>query len=229
MIAWASGRDDELEFWEDYLKTRGGEWPEDFVDRMDPELPLQQQLTRHLSHVQEQDVLILDCGAGPLTVVGKRWGNHRVSVTAVDALADDYDRLLAKHSITPPVRTRRCEVEHLDELFPEDHFDLVHMRNALDHCYDPLAGLRQMIRVVKPNCAVFLDHEIDVGAGAEYAGLHQWNFCSEDGRFVMWNPRRRVVVEDELPNTEVSISYHDEEWITVVMYKRKRTSSTLKP
>ena len=31
-----------------------------------------------------------------------------------------------------------------------------------------------------------------------YNGLHQWNFTEENGHAVIWNPSRRICLEEEL-------------------------------
>src|SRR5690349_148287 len=54
---------------------------------------------------------ILDVGAGPLTYFPRKWFTRDYSVTAIDPLADEFDRMLAARNITPPVRTVRGEAE----------------------------------------------------------------------------------------------------------------------
>jgi SAM-dependent methyltransferase len=219
--AWDGGLDEEIAFWERYISKRGHKWPDDFRDRLNPNLPLQSELIPYVAHIPaNEEVRILDCGAGPLTFLGKQLAARSVVIVPVDALADAYDRLLARHGIAPPVRTLRCEAERLDEVFAPNEFDLVHMRNALDHCRDAPLALRQMLRVVKPGSVVFLDHKTNVGHNNDYMGLHQWNICVEDGELVIWSPGVRVVAA-EIPNVEmITISYHDERWITAVMRKQ---------
>ena len=39
------------------------------------------------------------------------------------------------------------EVEDLSKCFPPRHFDLVHMRNSLDHAIDPIYGMLQLLHV----------------------------------------------------------------------------------
>ena len=219
--AWKQGRENEVAFWVDYLRTKGSEWPDDFVSRLDPELPLQDHLKARLTHVEEGgEVSILDCGAGPFTVVGKRWEGREVKITAVDALADEYDDALRKDGITPPVRTMRAEVERLDELFEPNSFDLVYMRNALDHSYDPIRGLHQMVRVAKVGSVVLLEHYLDEAESARYDGLHQWNLRMEqDGSFVVWNRRGRFVVTELLPSTLMTCEKGVGRWFSVDIRK----------
>jgi SAM-dependent methyltransferase len=198
LAAWEAGKDHEVSFWERYLVTEGLYWPEDYKFRLDLEQPLQSYVVRFLNAPPGTTVSILDVGAGPLTRLGKRWQGHTVHITAVDPLADKYKRLLAEVGITPPVQTQPGEVERLSELFSANRFDLVHMRNALDHSYDPLLGIQQMLDVVKPKGYVVLRHVANEGENEDYRGFHQWNFCADNGRFVIWNRNTRLSVNDAL-------------------------------
>jgi len=136
-----------------------------------------------------------------------------VHITAVDPLAEEYKRLLAEFGITPPVRTQLGEVERLTRYFPKDHFDLVNMENALDHSYNPLLGLRQMIGVVKPGCHVLLLHNVNEAHNTGHAGFHQWNCCADNGNFVIWNSYTRVSVNAALEDVAQvkDITVHDDD------------------
>jgi SAM-dependent methyltransferase len=188
---WQRGLDGEIDHWRRYLTTQGDEWPDEYRTRLDPQAPLDDDLTALIEVPAGGPVRILDVGAGPLTILGKVWDGHKVEVTAVDALAARYDELLAECAIDPPVRTRKCDTEHLDELFAPDAFDLVHARNTVDHGYDPARALQQMAGVTAPGGAIVLAHHRDVAALEAYEGLHQWNLRIDGGTYVAWRPGER--------------------------------------
>jgi hypothetical protein len=71
-------------YWRDWMRTKGGEWPEDYRFRLDPESVIRTHITRHLDGIGSR-VRMLDVGAGALTIVGKRWPGHDFTLTAVDA------------------------------------------------------------------------------------------------------------------------------------------------
>lgn len=146
-------------------------------------------LERHAAPGAE--VRILDVGAGPLTSVGKRWPGRTVTITPVDALAREYDRLLREAGVVPLVRTVYAEAEQLTGRFLTDWFDLVCCQNALDHMVDPLLAVQQMLEVVKPGHAVVLLHVVNQAENQSYAGLHQWNVCVEGDEVIVWNKRER--------------------------------------
>jgi ubiquinone/menaquinone biosynthesis C-methylase UbiE len=157
---------------------------------MDPEAPLQPFLVECLDRLEAEAPRILDVGAGPMTVVGKQYRGKRLDITAVDPLADGYDRLIRRHKLTPPVRTTLGRAESLSELFEEASFDLAHASNCIDHSTDPVAAIEQMVRVVKPGGFVVLRHASREAERNSYTGLHQWNFFVEDGAFMVGNPTR---------------------------------------
>ncbi|HEV2781503.1 MAG TPA: methyltransferase domain-containing protein [Actinophytocola sp.] len=225
---WQSGLANELEHWRHWLE--GG--PEAFAGwafndyewRTSPDSDLRQQphITRHLERFAPPgaEVTILDVGAGPLTCVGKKWPDRTVRVVAVDALADQYDKLLEQLNITPLVRTKAAEVEQLTRVFPANYFDLVYCQNALDHVYDPLRGIHQMLEVVKPEHAVVLMHNVNEGEREEYFGLHQWNFCREQDDFVIWNGDGRTSVNASLAGiAEVRFEDSDPNLLIVSLIK----------
>jgi SAM-dependent methyltransferase len=182
-------------FWRDWLQTQGGPWADDHRNRLDPERPLQPAVRALVPVGAGGRVRILDVGAGPLTFLGKRWEGRHVDIVAVDALAHDYDRLLAEAGVEPPLRTGRCDTERLTEVFAPGSFDVVCASNTLDHSYDPLRAIGQMVEVTRPGGAVYLKHLQNEAEHERHVGLHQWNLQVEDGRFTVWNADARWDVE----------------------------------
>jgi SAM-dependent methyltransferase len=197
---WEAAKVGEVEWWQNWLATQGDDWPWEYPHRLEPEQPLQDRIISYLNTPPGAEASILDVGAGPLTTLGKRWEERTVRITAVDPLASEYKRILDQAGITPPVPTQPGEVERLTELFPSNHFDLVHMQNALDHSYDPLVGIRQMLEVVKPGGYVLLLHDENEAHRQNYSGFHLWNFCAENGHFTVWNRETRISVNDAMDN-----------------------------
>src|SRR5438094_8209278 len=126
----------EVAWWDHYLAAKRDEG---YVYRTDPDAVLRSPLViRALERMGKPDVAILDVGAGALTNLGKTYPGYRLRIIAVDPLADHYDELLRKHSVSPPVRTIRCEGERLLKRFDRGAFDIAHANNALDHAYNPV-------------------------------------------------------------------------------------------
>ena len=192
----------ESTFWEDWLATKSFEDVEEYEKRLDPESPLEEELITDLfGHLPDETILILDVGAGPLTTLGKTYPGKKVDITAVDALAAEYDRILSGAGVTPPVRTQLCHGERLLETFTPSSFHIAYAANALDHSYDPILVIRNMLAVVKTAGFVVLSHRRNEAESKRYLGLHQWNFDHRGGRFLIWNRAQEhdmtTLLEDE--------------------------------
>ncbi len=196
--SWKDGKADEEIFWARYIETRGLEWTEEYQKRIDPVSELQPYISEELRVTAGRIPVILDVGAGPMSILGKTWRGEPITLIAVDPLAESYDRLLAQSGVTPPVRTITGHVERLGDSFEPDFFDLVHMRNALDHSYDPLEGIRQMLNVAKVGAPVMLWHFRNEAERENYVGFHQWNVDERNGRMVLWNKLTTLDVAVEL-------------------------------
>ena len=183
---WLRATRSETAFWADWLAQRGY-GGDDYRFRTDPAHEVHQPELRDLIEaLPGEEVEILDVGAGPLTAVGKTYPRKRLEIVAVDPLADQYDKLLAHEGIRPPVRTQPCSGEELLERFAPNSFDIATAFNALDHSYDPVQAIRNMVEVVRPGGFVLLVHGINEGVQRRYVGLHQWNFEYRQGQLVVW-------------------------------------------
>jgi SAM-dependent methyltransferase len=171
----------EVSFWDDWLRT-----PE-AARRLDPANPLDGPPTmlRVIEQLGTEHVRIVDVGAGPITPIGRVLDGHTIEVTATDALAAEYDEVLARAGIVPPVRTIFAHAERLSETVPHD-FDVAYCANALDHMYDPARAVESMLAVVRPGGYVVLNHFANEGEIQHYTGLHQWNIDERGGDFVLW-------------------------------------------
>jgi SAM-dependent methyltransferase len=203
---WLAHLSDEVRFWDDWMRTKGLEWPESYREVLTLDRPLQEE---YRALLPDGPVKILDVGSGPFTQVGTRWEGRDVTVVAVDPLADEYARLRAYYKLVGPVETERCAGEALGSSFANASFDLAVAQNSLDHSYDPLAVIANMLAVVKPGCAVRLKHTIREAERCHFAGLHQWNFYPEDGRFIIEGHGSRVDVSERLG---VSVAVSDCDW-----------------
>jgi ubiquinone/menaquinone biosynthesis C-methylase UbiE len=106
--------------------------------------------------------------------------------------------------LVAPVRSRRGEAEHLDDQFEDGQFHLVYMRYALDHCYDPVGALRQMVRAVRPGGIVMVEHYRDQ-TQTEYQGLRHWNLHPEADDLVIANSDHTSRVSSELPGVDLQM------------------------
>ncbi len=194
---WSSALPEELRFWEYWLTTDDAEVAQSRENRLRArERPLLERLATSASG--EEQVRVLDVGAGPLTTLGMLVNGHTAEVVAVDPLANQYKELLERAGIKPPIPTIYGEGEKLVSQFGESSFHGIYCANALDHCYSPMQVFRQMASVVKPRGMVEVLCFNNVGEMEQYQGLHQWNITIRDERPTIWNKSTEIDVGSEL-------------------------------
>ncbi len=110
---WQEALPEEITFWEDYIGTRGGRWPEVFEDRMQPNRSFPDWIGQKVQVGANEVLRAIDVGCGPLTALGPVWNDRQVEIVAVDPLADEYNRIFAKNGLTPPIAPEHCEAELL--------------------------------------------------------------------------------------------------------------------
>lgn len=192
---WLNELNSEIEFWDTLFRTRGavGGDPEIFRYRTALDCPF--QLPAELENVNSK---ILDVGSGPYSRLGYVFEGKKVDLTLVDPLAFAYKEIGKKHGIKFAAEPITGMVECLNLILPENTYDLVHMSNSLDHSFDPIAGIKQLLYVAKIGGKVVLRHHNNVAEQANYQGLHQWNLTTEDKKFFVWNRKERIDVNELL-------------------------------
>ncbi len=202
-IIWRLSLPSEVQFWANYLATRGKSCraEEEFKFRMSPEAELQPWLRQWLRLPEGGVFKALDVGAGPLTWIGKKWDQHTIQIEAIDPLAEAYDQIMSQHGLNPPVRTQKGNGEEVMELFGKGVFDLTFARNSLDHSYDAIKAVTSMIEATKTGGVIFLWHNQDEAEHLCYEGLHQWNFRLENGALKVWKGNRELNVNQAFAGT----------------------------
>jgi SAM-dependent methyltransferase len=215
---WASSLSEELDFWARWFDTKGLDWPEDYLQRLNPDALLPDYLVSLLTPGNTV-VRILDVGSGPISKLGSKVPGRQIQLAAVDPLAKEYNEFLDARGITPRVRTRRGEGEQLLSIFAPNSFDIVHAQNSVDHSRDPLRVVQQMLAVVKPGGHVRLEHATNEGERQSYQGLHQWNLDGRDGHFFIWNREKSIDVTESLREIASTTCCADEACCSVTVRK----------
>src|SRR5215472_9236148 len=172
MMEWKLGVAPESAFWDRWMQGRGGQWHEDFTRRFDPETPLDPWIAAVARSMDQSHVKILDVGSGPVPAIGYKLDSAAVQITAVDPLASIYNQLLTRHGLIPPVAATFALAEELSSFFEPNSFDIVHSRNALDHSFDPLRGISEMLKVVRVGGLALLRHHRNEAEREEYKVFH---------------------------------------------------------
>jgi SAM-dependent methyltransferase len=129
--------------------------------------------TLHSLASQNPSLTLLDVGAGPGTItadLSKNYMPPNGHITAVDlgpeiiSRASAYAEKVGAKNITfkAPV-----SVYDLSKTFGENAFDVVHTHQMLTHIDDPVGGLREMLKVVKPGGVVAV-REVDMRTWSMY-------------------------------------------------------------
>lgn len=221
---WKLGIKSEIRFWDSYFRTKGLQWSDTYKERFDTELPMQPRPAELLAGMPSE-VHILDVGAGPLTFLGKKSGDKKIQITAIDPLADEYDKILKKYDVHPPVRTRCLSAEDIKKEFSSDSFDLAVARNCIDHAYNPEIAICNMIDVVKSGSYVLLEHRENEAENENWEGLHQWNFSvNKDGDFMISSKTEEVNMTKKYADTctitcEIVNDGPDGDWLVTRILK----------
>jgi SAM-dependent methyltransferase len=219
-LRWDLSVKTEVRFWDKYFATKGLSYPEDYLNRLKPDTALDKEITDLLP--QQPSIEILDVGAGPMTYLGKKWNNVKINITAVDPLANEYDKLMTKYGVNPVVRTQKLDAEALTSKLAENSFDLAYARNCIDHSYSPETSVLQMLKVTKSGCYVLLIHSQNEAIKEKWEGLHQWNFSMEGSDFIISSKNDKLNFSKKYAHLcETTFTYEAEkDWIHVKLLKK---------
>jgi SAM-dependent methyltransferase len=178
---WLNGLESELAFWEHFIATKGVYFGVNWFDLISDtrEFNLEQYLDK-------EETFFIDIGSGPFSSTGKYTKRTNLIFKAVDPLAYIYKVLKRSNNIITGVTPEYCMVERLVEKYGKNKFDIVHMRNSLDHSFNPLIGIMQMLEICKIGGKIILFHATNEAERENYTGFHQWNLCIENDNFFIW-------------------------------------------
>lgn len=138
----------------------------------------------------------IDVGSGPISACGAITNKVQLQWNAIDPLAGVYQYLKKNYGIHVNEHFDFGFAELLYKKYEENTFDMVSMRNSLDHSFDALFGLYNLIYICKIGGKIILEHSENEAAYEDYSGLHQWNFSlnNSERSFVIWRNDLRVDV-----------------------------------
>ncbi len=194
LTAWLNGIEYEINFWDNFIQTKGKDFnitEEKWKNYIAYEKPFTLNDDLFL-----EETNFLDVGSGPFSSCGTKTEKTKLTFTAVDPLAFIYEKLREKYSIYIYIQPKTAMVENLSSVFGENSFDIVHMSNSLDHSFDPILGIWQMLWVCKVGGKIILQHCENEAEFENYQGFHQWNLENKDGNFYIWRKDIRINIAD---------------------------------
>lgn len=106
---------------------------------------------RFLGELDDREIADFGCGTGDLiSDITGRYGDTRI--TGVEISKAQYDEAAAKTGENPNVKLINNNV--LNSGLEDDSFDLCYCRYLLEHVENPVAVVKEMLRVVRPGGAV---------------------------------------------------------------------------
>ena len=199
---WKDSLSEELKFWRRWLTE------DEFKRNREPRLKsMQLGIPEDLIDLSEKETLyVLDVGSGPLSTIGRSHPQYNVKLTSCDPLADEYNNLLRDVGLMDKADIINASGENLKDVFPSNTFHIVHSANALDHAYDPLVCIQNMIDVCRPGGWVYIISVENEGERQQYCGLHQWNLEIADNDVRLWNKKQDFYIKKYLKNIGEFIS-----------------------
>lgn len=186
-LTWLSGLESEIEYWKLFMEEKGGISFHGY----------ETTISSHRHFELEEDIpsesygsvyRFLDVGSGPFSRCGRITDKVNLDALSVDPLAAPYNALKKQNGIDNGIKLETGFVELLAKKFEKNTFDMVHMSNSLDHSFDAVYGIFQLLYICKIGGRVILRHSENEAEKAKYGGLHQWNLSlhNEENTFLIW-------------------------------------------
>jgi 2-polyprenyl-3-methyl-5-hydroxy-6-metoxy-1,4-benzoquinol methylase len=144
--------------------------------------------------------VVLDFAAGPASslIYLKRTG--LAELVASDTLAREYRQLFELYGVEASVLPQLAIGELLDTQFEPGSFDLVHVRNALDHTQAPALCWLNLFSLVRVGGVLCHSHAVREGTFENWAALHQFDlFPVKDSIWIEDRSREPFSLSDDLP------------------------------
>ena len=189
---WVSGLNEEIAYWDDYMKYEGGISFYGFQKTVSPERKFELEEDIPIE-MYGKEYKFIDVGSGPFSRCGKVTEKVMLKTITVDPLAYAYTELKNRYRLNNEVNLESGFVELLDMKFRANSFDMVHMSNSLDHCFSAIDGIYQLLNICKIGGKVILRHAENEAENGNYGGLHQWNLSlhNEEDSFIIWRKEER--------------------------------------
>lgn len=171
--------------------------------------------------------LMIDVGCALSYVLGTEFDNSGTELHLIDPLAKFYNQILDK-THNKRMRLKEGMIELLSTIYAPGTVDLVHVRNALDHCANPMLGIFEGLQVLRTGGVLYLHHHINEAERESYNGFHQYNIDCKNNNLIIWNQKDHLNVSEILADfATVNCSIYDNRYVIAVITKLKDTPSNI--
>lgn len=218
---WLSGIPYEVAFWRSYYCNKRRRKDLFRWSLYDKPCHLDNfDIDKYVADLDTQLPKLLDVGCALSYMFSSKINGQHINVDYVDPLAPFYNKILSKYKVDRP-EIRFGMIESLTGSYSPNTVDFIHVRNALDHCSDPLSGIIQCLATLKTGRVLYLNHFRNEAENEGYRGFHQFNITEKDGNFILWNKDTHLNVTEICKNfAEVITSVTTEGRIVSVITKK---------
>lgn len=187
------GASDEITFWKDFVHT------DQFKSWLVPGVPAPELDKVVVQHIQSYKPFprMLDVGSGVVSIL---WSLCRgEGLVATDLLAAEYALFYDYQDFSQlPLAIAGEDLRY------DKEFDVVHMRNALDHSQNPLRVWDNLKRACKPGGLLIVAGFEKEGSFLHQLGMHQWDLFVQEDKGLFLRPANTTdLVQLEAPDFTV--------------------------
>ena len=136
--------------------------------------------------------------------------NKLLEVTAIDPLADIYDKIMRKLNYKYPITPITLKGEDLLEHFREETFHIVFAQNSLDHAEDPIKCFSNAYFLLKKGGLLFVCSNIKEGSRKFWTGMHKFDIYVENNELFLANQKGKVFRFIDNNNISLEFIFYEE-------------------
>lgn len=189
---WLRGVPDEIVYWDSFFSVKRNR--EKTCLSVGEELLLPAFSVKEFYDEHKNGFTVLDIGCSASFIHGNQIGGQPVDMHYVDPLAVFYNRIIEKYSINLP-EIEFGMVEYISSFYEQQSISLIIIANALDHCFNPVKGIQECVKLLKKGGVLYLKHHRNVAEMEYYHGFHQYNIDIIENELVIWrdNDYKKVI------------------------------------
>ncbi|MCR5119254.1 MAG: class I SAM-dependent methyltransferase [Lachnospiraceae bacterium] len=181
---WIDGVSYEVAFWSSYLASE--QHKTQILTHLSSKEDIQQPLGDFNPKILNEDFKVLDVGCGMAYHNCPYINGHKIDLHYVDPLAFFYNDIAASKNAELP-KIEFAMVEYLSSFYEKGSVSLVLIQNALDHCFQPVRGIIESMKLLKTGGTLYLFHHKNEAEHENYIGFHQFNIDLKDSALTIWN------------------------------------------